>query len=488
MSQKINVRSPFYLHLTEPTIPLPTYDCSSDYADLKGFAVNNQGVVTEPSPKLGILVSYTSSASDFANGKFSTVSSDTVRTITATLRIPAGFTNTSDVFFECNATATQEGTTTTVVAPAPCTTTVTNNGSIPAQTLASGGNSVDINLASYFTAGSYPISSYVASNNNPTLAGTAISGSTLTISSNSIGGSNTIYISAIDSGTNTCNAVQSISVTVNLPAGAPNYICSTSPLTGGGIAADGTVTNPSTTGTITSHTPATSANTTASARSVTLTFSITVPVGYPNAGATITCPATFSQPAQNALEEFTCTTAGLTGQAISDNGAITKGSTSKGTISGISPSQGFNEVTSNTPRTVDFTVTIPSGYSNSGTITCQRNLKQPAPLSECGTNGFYISAGKQLAGDFCTGTFTASLPVFSTGSGITGVMGTKICRGGTPFNGKGLRYAISTFSTGAGAGIGVGDFYVAEIDSSGVVLSMELYSCKSGGNGKGGIL
>ena len=488
MSTKINVRSPFYLHLTEPAVPLPTYDCSTDYANLQGFSVNNQGVVTEPSPSVGTLVSYTSSAGDFANGKFSTVSSDTVRTITATLRIPAGFTNTGDVYFECTANATQEGTTTTVVAPAPCTTTVTTNGTIPAQTLDSGGNSVDINLASYFTPGASPITSYSISNNNPVLASTAVSGSTLTISSNAIGGSTTIYASASDDISNSCTAVQAISVTINV-VGAPTFTCNTAPLTGGAIAADGTVTNPQTTGTITGHTPATSANTTGSARDVTLTFSITVPAGYGNAGATITCPHTISQPAQNVLEAFTCAIAGLTGQAISSSGSIKKGAASKGSITAISPSAGFAEVTSNTTRSVDFTVTVPAGYSNTGsTIICTKDLVQPGAVSDCGANQYYLSTGKRTRGDFCDATYACTLAIVSTGSSINTLMGHKICRNGTPYNGKGLYYAVSTSSVPSAAGIGVGDFKVILIDTTGIVLSVEIHSCASGGSGSGAIL
>ena len=72
MSTKINVRSPFYLHLTEPQIPLRLYDCG--VANLTGFSIDNQGVITEPSPDYGLVYSYTSSAGDFADGKFATVS------------------------------------------------------------------------------------------------------------------------------------------------------------------------------------------------------------------------------------------------------------------------------------------------------------------------------------------------------------------------------------------------------------------------------
>ena len=63
-------------------------------------------------------------------------------------------------------------------------------------------------------------------------------------------------------------------------------------------------------------------------------------------------------------------------------------------------------------------------------------------------------------------------------------MGTKLCKGGTPFNGKGLRYAVSLFATDAGAGVGVGDFKVLHVDSNGTVLSVEIGNCRSGGDGK----
>ena len=49
MSTKINVRSPFYLHLDEPTVPLPEYNCS--VANLTGFSIDNQGVITLPTTR-----------------------------------------------------------------------------------------------------------------------------------------------------------------------------------------------------------------------------------------------------------------------------------------------------------------------------------------------------------------------------------------------------------------------------------------------------
>jgi len=125
MSTKINVRSPFYLNLTEPQVPLPLYDCG--VANLTGFSIDNQGVVTEPSPDYGLVYSYTSSAGDFADGKFATVSSDTSRTVIFTLTIPFGFSNSADLYLECGLTTTQAGTTTSTV-ETPCTPSVTTSG------------------------------------------------------------------------------------------------------------------------------------------------------------------------------------------------------------------------------------------------------------------------------------------------------------------------------------------------------------------------
>ena len=53
MSTKINVRSPFYLNLTAPTVPVPEFTCSTAFPnglDNSGFAVDNQGIITSPNP------------------------------------------------------------------------------------------------------------------------------------------------------------------------------------------------------------------------------------------------------------------------------------------------------------------------------------------------------------------------------------------------------------------------------------------------------
>ena len=487
MSTKINVRSPFYLNLSAPTVPLPEFTCSTAFPnglDNTGFAVDNQGIITEPNPAFGVYESLTSSDSGFSNNKYATVTSDTTRTITARTRIPTGFTNTTDVYKDCVLTAIQPGTASSVVQPTVCTGGPTTNGSISAVALTSGGNATTINLATKFNSAT----TYAVSNSNPTLVSTSVSGSNLIITSNAIGGTVTIYAIGRDgSYPTTCEAVQSIAVTISLPAGAPAYDCNTSPLTGGGIAADGTLTNPSTTGTITASTPATTANNTGSSRSVTITFSVTVPSGYSNAAATISCPITFTQPSVGVAPTLTCAIAALTGQSISKNGSIFIGSAAVGTVKSFTtPGWLGTTVTSDTSRTVTFQVEIPSGYASAGsTIDCTKALTQPATVGDCGTNGYFISTGKQLAGDFCDGTFACTTAITSTGTSISGLMGNKICKNGNPFDGQGLRYAVKLFSTSSGAGIGVGDFYVLHIDNTGVVLSVEIRNCKSGGDGQG---
>lgn len=486
MSTKINVRSPFYLHLDEPTIQAPNYSCT--IANLIGFSVNNQGVVTLPSIDYGTIYSYTSAAGDFANGKFATVGSDTLRTVTFTLTIPSQFANASDLYYECSKTYTQPAT-------ASCTTTVTTSGSIPSQTINSGGANVDIDLSSYFTGET----TYAVNNPNTLLITTALSGSTLTISSNTQAGSIVIYAIGRDASyPTTCEAVQPITVTVN--ATGVTFDCNTSPLSGGSIAQDGTITRPQTTATIEGVSltnggallspEQVTANSGTSAQNVTLWFKLTVPAGYDNAGATIWCSKVLSQ-AGTDLPIFSCTIANLTGQRIAKNGAVFLGTSSEGTVKSYTqPDPPLSIVTTDTTRTIEFQVEIPSGYQNSGTtIDCPKDLIQPATGTVCGANDFYLSVGKTNPTDFCDNTYATRTLISSTASTITGLMGSQICKTGATFDGKGLYYAVSESSMVSAAGVGVGNFYVILIDSAGTVLSVEIANCQAnGGSGTSIIL
>ena len=476
MSTKINVRSPFYLNLTEPTVPQTLFTCET--ANILNLTIDQQGQISYPTLDFGNVISITSTDADFSNDKFATESSDTARDITVRVAIPANFSNSDDGYIDCLKTVTQPGTT--------CSGGVTTNGSISAQTLDVDGDSETIDLSSYFTAGTDPISGYTIYNPNKALVNTSLSGSNLTISSNAIGGSTNIQASAFDDGTNTCTATQTIAVTVSNPTVA--FDCDDAAFSGGSIAQDGTITKPdsvATVGTIkdtsggaaiTSY----SANNTGSDRDVTLYFDLTVPAGYSNAGNTIECDRIFTQPADD--PEFTCDLANLSGQQISTKGQISIGESSLGTISSFTPLS-FAEVSTDTSRTVTFTIDIPSGYSNSGTIDCSKTLTQPASIPVCGSNSYKISAPKASVSDFCDNIYTISKSITSTAASITTALGDTVCQNNAPYDGKDFYYAVATAATSIGKG--TGKFYLWKIDSNGVIQDVQVGNCPTDGTDNG---
>ena len=488
MSTKINVRSPFYLHLVEPSPPLPDFDCT--VAGLVGFAVDNQGIITLPSPAVGVIDSISSDDGDFSNNKFPTESTDTSRTIKIKLLIPTGYANTSDIFFECPVTATQQGTSSSVVLPTVCSGGPSANGSISSKSLSVGGSSIDVALAGFFTNET----TYDFSNLNPNLVTVALSGSTLTLSPNVIAGSTTVYAIARDNNfPATCEKTQSIAVSVSDSTTAFSCTEPTNPaLQGGGITQAGAITNPSTIGTITkimatsggSAITSVSANTGSSAQNVTLFFNITVPTGYSNTNATVECQATFSQ-AGTAAPTFTCALANLTGQAIARNGAIFLGTSALGTVKSFTaPSTPFTDVATDTSRTVVYQVQIPSGYASAGsTIDCSVTLTQPATVSICGSNNFYLSTPKTSLLGHCSAVYSANKLVTSTESSLVGLAQSQICEGGVAFDGKGLYYGVFTSSAAAAIGAIGRSYYIIQIDSSGIVIDTAIANCDALGGG-----
>ena len=482
MSTKINVRSPFYLHLVEPSPPLPDFDCT--VAGLVGFAIDNQGIITLPSPAVGVIDSISSDDGDFANNKFPTENTDTSRTIKIKLFIPIGYANTSDIFLECPVTATQQGVTSSVVQPTVCTTTVTTSGSIGGQSLSVGGSSVDIDLAGFFTGET----TYAFSNLNPNLVTAALSGSVLTLSPNVIAGSTTVYgIGRDNSYPATCEKTQSIAVSVSDSTTAFSCTSPTNPaLQGGSITQAGAITNPTTIGTITKIMASSgggaitsvAANNTANPISHTLFFDITVPSGYSNASATVECSATFSQ-VGTAPATFTCSLANLTGQAIARNGAIFLGTAAQGTVKSFTaPTTPFTDVATDTSRTVVYQVEIPSGFASAGsTIDCSVTMTQPATVSICGANNFFISSGKTTLKGHCDGAYPASKAITSTAASLNALLNSQVCQGGVAFDGKGLYYGVFTSSASSAFGAGVGSYYVIKIESTGIVSELAIASC-----------
>ena len=387
MSTKINVRSPFYLSYSEPTVPLVELTCA--LINLNNLSIDQFGSITLPIATYGSIISYTSTAGDFSDGRFATVGTATSRTIIFTISIPPEFSNASNNTINCSASATQP--------VFNCTGGVTSTGSIPNQSINTQGDTVTIDLSSYFTKGVDPIFRYDILNNYPENFTYILTGTNLQIIGGYKAGVQSLYITATDNDPLTCDATQSVQITT---ISQETYDCTDSYLSSGGIAQNGTITNPDANGTIVSKsdtsggTPITSypANTGATARDVTLYFNITIPSGYSNAGATFICSKIFSQQGLG-LPVFTCTTAGITGGAITTSGNISVGVSVAGFITGFDPLK-FGTVTTNTLRTVDFEVTIPSsGYSNSGDtpLTCPVTMTQPAApsLQTCGDANWY---------------------------------------------------------------------------------------------------
>jgi hypothetical protein len=494
MSTKLNARSPFYLNLTEPTQSVPTFDCTTAKggSTARNFAINDQGIITLPDLDYGTILSYTSAAGDFANNKFATVATATARTVTLTIAIPTtGYTNSATGNITCDVTFTQPAYVTSG-GSATCSGGPTLNGSISTQALNSGGASTSINLASFFNSAT----EYIVTNNYPTFVQTTLSSSTLGLTSQNIGGSFNISVEGRDASyPTTCSVTQNFAVSITVVGTA--FTCGIAALSGGAIAQDGTITNP--TGGLNSFASSSyistasdgsavitsySANGTGSDRAVTLYFKTLIPANYTNyATGHLWCGVAFTQPA--ALPTFTCDMANLTGGGVSALGSILKPSAQLGTITTWTPLS-FAEVGTITSRSVTFTVTIPSGYANSGTITCAKTFYQPANLPTCpaaATNIFYISSGKSASSFYCNGSYATTTEIKSEATTIAQLEPTgTVCRNGAPFDGGNLFYAVQTTNS-TDVGTNGGAFYIIKINTEGTVTETQIRTCSGGGAG-----
>jgi len=193
MSTKINSRSPFYFTATEPTATA-TFTCTT--ANLQGFSVSSNGNITEPVPQFGTIIarSHTVFTPPLGVGD-----SNVSRTVTYTIRIPEGFSNSGQTI-DCDVTTTQ-------IAPTECDPSSNNNmlvftGTIPDQTNVSSGST--INLGSFFTLGSSgaTFKRYVIKRVGTNSFGTSLSDTTrtatLTFSTSNTCVSGTFYIRAFN--------------------------------------------------------------------------------------------------------------------------------------------------------------------------------------------------------------------------------------------------------------------------------------------------
>ena len=440
MSTKINARSPFFISYTEPVKPQVALDCT--LINAVNFAVGVQGEITLPSIAYGSIISITSSSSDFANGKWAVVTSETTRSMTLRVLVPSGFSN-EGAYLDCTVTANQ------VVAS--CVNRITLSSAIPDKTLAVFGNSTTITLSNHFSISAGTLA-YKFGQNSFSQFDLSLQSGVVTITSKTTAGVFPVVIVAYSStDSTTCEKVDSFNVTVN-NAGA--FTCTTANLLGGNISSAGVLTLPNSVGTITktmetsggSAVTSVAANGSGSSISKTLFYAITVPTGYSNASASVECSVAYTQTSNVVTPTLACSMIDFDDQAILLSGSVVPGtledhnSFASGSLNltdfNYTP-KSFPSVQSNTDRDVTYTITVPSGYSNAGaTLSCVYEITQPADPSfdTCApkTNGFYIGITTPTPSDYTTVyTYAKSnigvTNVFSDVSSIYDLKGKKLC-------------------------------------------------------------
>ena len=498
MSTKINVRSPFFLNLTAPVISLGTFTCTT--AGLTNFSVDSSGFITNPQLLVGTIVGQTATAFPL-----NTTGSSITRSVTYTISIPTGYSNLNNSTIDCVKTFAQP------TRPSNENPSVNNNcptfaGTIPNS---SGSASTSIALSSgsspFFTRGSgAPISSYEIEKTpsnasvDAVLTGTAPS-QTLTISS-SINCSFATFIVIARQSSDACTAISNSFTFASANCGA--YDCDDAAITGGNIEKDGTVNKGIITrGTlnavrydgsdITTSLNA-GANNSGSAVNKTITYRINIPSGYSNSG-TFDCNVVYSQPSSATLPTFNCAQAQITTPFISEQGSIQNPTTKVGVGTYVSHTpSGFAEVSTNTVRTIVFTITPPSsGYSNSGgsNITCNVTQTQPATQTNCFGNLFFISKESFInPQDTCQAGMVWSTTVIVTSeksfSTIISSIGNTICFRLSPFRGGDKYYVVNSIRANSIGGTN-NKYYLIKISDYGVTQEVVEWNCSGGGSGSG---
>jgi len=293
---------------------------------LTGFSVSDQGVITLPTTNIGTITATSPSS-------FTSVTEDTSRTLSVTITVPSGYSNTDESII-CTTTAIQSAP---VLADLTCNdVTLTGfavaiNGAITLPT-------VDIGTISSTSPASFSLV------NVATLRTLSVD---ITVPSGYGNEGNTI--------TCTTTATQPLS---------PTLACSDITFTGFAVSYDGVITLPTIDiGTISATSPSSFDDPEVDTLR-TLSVDVTVPSGYYNAGATLACSTTATQPGNQPA--LACDDLTFTGFAVDFKGAITTPSVDIGTIASISPTSFNGHVTTDTSRTITINVTVPSGYSNAG--------------------------------------------------------------------------------------------------------------------------
>lgn len=500
---KINARSPFYIEATEPTPTLGAFTCTT--ANLTNFSVSSGGAITEPNILKGTIIDRDVKSFPALN----IGDSDTPRTVNYTIRIPDGYSNTADGTISCAQNFTQ-------VAPAAsCDSSTNTNMATFSGTI---GNITDldetaqtVSLGSFFTQQGgatfkkYTINRVGSSAIEYSLSGTGVS-QTLSFTTASTGVSATFTVTAHNNDDSCTTSSNSFSVTA---AATGSLACQDLKVSGGSITQAGVITRPqyeSIASIYKVYVGATDYTTTdylsnpnTTERTVTLKLYFTVPSGYDNAtpsGSTdlndyLLCTKDVQQ-AGTQLSALECgdEIIAYSGFRISQQGTIVLDDaqvTVNGVVAtGVSATTDtgaakFAEVGTATARTIDVTFDIPSGYSNSGTLTCEDavSLTQPASDNPCITLGSEYYIAQQGFGSrfgYCDNTGTYSITRAVSG---TVAVGETVCIGGVPYNGYNLYWAQNENPTSEGAGAIGTSFQVIRIDNEGLISEIHTIHCES---------
>lgn len=301
---------------------------------LSGFAVAQDGTITDPSTNVGTITS-TSPAS------FAVVNTDTTRELTVSILVPDGKSNAGSTI-TCTTTAIQSATPTLACGDITISGfAVAEDGTITSPT-------IDIGTISSTSPSSFDRVN-VDTTRTLTLNITVPSG----------------YFNVGDTLVCTTTATQSASATL---------ACEDITISGFAVDENGTITQPTIDiGTFTSS-PASFATVTVNTVR-TLTLDITVPSGYYNTGDILVCTTTATQPPYNVLD---CNDVTITGFSVYASGNYNSSlvAVDIGTISSMTPAS-FATVTTITTRTLTVNITVPVGYSNAGqTISCTTTATQ----------------------------------------------------------------------------------------------------------------
>lgn len=502
MSTKINARSPFFIEATEPTATLGIFDCTT--ANLLNFAVSSAGDVTEPGISKGVIIDRT--ATSFAEN---TSGSAISRSVTYTIQIPAGYSNTSDGTLSCVQTIDQP------TQSAQCNPSTNNNmatfsGTIPAITNLT---STTVNLATYFTAGTgATISGYSVQNYGAAAISTSVSGNTLTIATNSSCATTTLRVTAFNSA-DSCSAISNIfsvasecskDLTCSITDANSDGIFSIG--AGGAVSATGVISEPTYSIPHLARMEDTSGNTItflppnngALPQTVFIVFVFLVPDGYTNSGNELNCQRSFTQPTTAAPKvNLECSNVTFSGFTITSQGNIIGGNISYlGTTTSVATSMvtetsaiQYNVVSSSTSRTISVTFTVENtdwlNYNSS--ITCPLSLTQPPTQNPCNSaSGTYYISNQGFASKNAFCDFGSTYPI-TKGVFGTPVDGQTVCSQGDIFIGEFKYYAFNENPSPSGAGNIGASFQVMKIDNSGTILETRTVNCQGDTDGDGAI-